>query len=64
MITSVIEAKKHELTDLCECHGVERLALFGSALREDSDSGKSDLDFAVEFQTMTRQSCRPEGYAV
>lgn len=52
-MTGLIEAKKSELTDLCERHRVERLSLFGSALREDFDSGRSDLDFVVEFAPMS-----------
>jgi predicted nucleotidyltransferase len=32
---------------------VRRLSLFGSALREDFDAGRSDLDFAVEFSPMS-----------
>ena len=51
----LIESKRYELKALCERYRVERLALFGSALREDFDSCKSDLDFAVEFQPMTPQ---------
>ncbi len=49
----LIESKKSELRALCECYRVEHLALFGSALRDDFDSGHSDLDFSVEFQPMT-----------
>ena len=48
-----IEHKKHELRTLCERRGVERLALFGSALRDDFDPGKSDLDFSVKFSPMS-----------
>ena len=52
-MTGLIEARKPELTGLCERHGVARLALFGSALRDDFDSAGSDLDFAVEFSPMS-----------
>ena len=48
-----IEHKRRELEVLCERHGVERLALFGSALREDFDPEKSDLDFSVTFSPMS-----------
>lgn len=54
-MTELIESKRSELQALCERYHVECLALFGSALREDFDSGRSDLDFAVEFQPMTPQ---------
>jgi uncharacterized protein len=40
---------------LCERYRVERLALFGSALLDDFDSGHSDLDFSEGFQPMTPQ---------
>lgn len=52
-MTELIETKRSELRALCERYRVERLALFGSALRDDFDSGRSDLDFSVKFQPMT-----------
>lgn len=52
-MTELIESKKSDLKALCERYRVEHLALFGSALRDDFDSGHSDLDFSVEFQPMT-----------
>jgi uncharacterized protein len=48
-----IETKRREIEALCERHGVERLALFGSALRDDFDPETSDLDFSVKFSPMT-----------
>lgn len=53
MTESPIEYKRRELEALCERHGVERLALFGSALRDDFDPEKSDLDFSVTFSPMS-----------
>jgi predicted nucleotidyltransferase len=47
-----IEAKRSELRALCERYRVEYLALFGSALRDDFDPERSDLDFSVEFPPM------------
>lgn len=37
------------IADFAVCHGVRRLALFGSALREDF-TPDSDVDILVEFQ--------------
>lgn len=54
-MTELIESKRSELRALCERYRVKRLALFGSALRDDFDSGHSDLDFCVEFQPVTPQ---------
>ena len=51
-MTELIELKRSELHTLCQRYCVKRMALFGSALREDFDSAHSDLDFAVEFQSM------------
>jgi uncharacterized protein len=53
MMKNPVEHKMRELKALCERRGVERLALFGSALRDDFDPEKSDLDFSVEFSTMS-----------
>jgi uncharacterized protein len=52
-MVELIESKRSELRALCERYRVERLALFGSAVRDDFDSGNSDLDFCVTFQSMT-----------
>jgi len=54
-VTELVESKRSELRALCERYRVERLALFGSALRDDFDSEQSDLDFCLEFQPMTPQ---------
>lgn len=53
-LNAQIEEKQSELHGLCRRYGVRRLAVFGSALREDFAS-ESDLDFLVEFQPL------PEG---
>lgn len=44
-------AKNHieKLAQLCEKHKVEKMYLFGSALRPDFN-GKSDIDFLVRFK--------------
>lgn len=47
-----IEEKRDQLAELCRQHRVRRLVLFGSALREDFDPGRSDLDLLVEFQPL------------
>lgn len=47
-----IEQKREELAAFCRRHRVARLAVFGSALRDDFDPQQSDLDFLVEFQPL------------
>ena len=47
-----LETKREELTALCRRYRVQRLAVFGSALRDDFNPQQSDLDFLVEFQPL------------
>lgn len=48
-MVGLIASREDELKALCERHVVERLAVFGSALREDFSPESSDLDFVVSF---------------
>lgn len=41
--------KREQIEDLCRKHHVRRLAVFGSALRDDFNPDRSDIDFIVEF---------------
>jgi len=54
-LLEMTEASRSELIDLCDRYGVRRLALFGSALRDDFDPGRSDLDLLVEFSPTSPQ---------
>jgi len=49
MIQSNVSVDQATLTDFCQQHGVAKLALFGSALRDDFDTAHSDVDLLVEF---------------
>ena len=49
MLQSRISINEHKLADFCRKHGVARLSLFGSVLRRDFDSNRSDVDMLVEF---------------
>ena len=44
-----LEDKREEIAELCRTHHVRRLAVFGSAVRDDFDPERSDVDFLVEF---------------
>lgn len=48
-MTPLIEQHRAALLNLCRKYDVRRLDLIGSALREDFDPVRSDLDFVVEF---------------
>ena len=40
---------KERIADFCRCHHIQKLAIFGSALRDDF-TADSDVDVLVEFQ--------------
>ena len=45
----LIENNREAIIELCRLHGVNRLEAFGSILRDDFDTGRSDVDILVEF---------------
>lgn len=47
-----IDDHRDALEDLCRRYGVRRLFLFGSAVRDDFDPERSDVDLLVEFEAM------------
>jgi len=52
----LVQDKREAIAELCARHGVARLDVFGSVLRDDYRPGESDLDLLVEFAPM-------DGYA-
>ncbi|MDH4390117.1 MAG: nucleotidyltransferase domain-containing protein [Aquabacterium sp.] len=44
--------KQAEIAELCARTGARRLDVFGSAVREDFDPVRSDLDFVVVFKDL------------
>lgn len=48
-MNSQVSVSKDALAAFCQQHGIKRLAVFGSALREDFGP-ESDIDVLVEFQ--------------
>jgi predicted nucleotidyltransferase len=53
MMIRLIETKRKEIEELCRHFRVRRLYLFGSAVRGGFDARRSDLDFLVEFESMS-----------
>lgn len=45
-----VEVETQVLADPCRRHHVLRLSMFGSAVREDFDAERSDVDVMVEFE--------------
>jgi uncharacterized protein len=56
VVVDVLQDKREAIAGLCAKHGVVRLDVFGSALRDDFRPGESDVDLLVEFGSM-------DGYA-
>jgi len=44
-----IDEKLGEIAAACQRYGIERLFVFGSALRDDFRPGESDIDLLAEF---------------
>ena len=55
-MTDWLENQRGAIAKACRRHGVRRLDVFGSALRDDFHPRESDIDLLVEFAPM-------EGYA-
>ncbi len=51
---TLIEQHRSEMNDLCRHYRVRKLDLFGSAAKGTFDPAKSDLDFLVEFDNLSR----------
>jgi predicted nucleotidyltransferase len=49
MVRAEITIDPSQVAALCREFGVARLSVFGSALREDFDASRSDVDLLVEF---------------
>ncbi|MYF20807.1 MAG: hypothetical protein F4218_09410 [Synechococcus sp. SB0677_bin_5] len=45
-------SQRHAVTLACRQHPVKHMHLFGSAVRDDFQPGRSDLDLLVEFQAL------------
>lgn len=46
---ALIDSRREYIAELCRRHHVRRLDVFGSAVRDDFDTRRSDIDFLVEF---------------
>ena len=46
-----IKSRRAEIAELCRMHNVRRLAVFGSAVRDDFDPERSDVDLLFEFDS-------------
>ena len=50
-MTSLIEKNRQKLFDICRRYHVSVLEVFGSAVTDEFDEKRSDIDFLVEFDS-------------
>ena len=46
-----VQIDRDKIAAFCRAHGIRRLSLFGSVLRDDFDSDRSDVDVLAEFMS-------------
>jgi uncharacterized protein len=51
-VVAVIDSRRDQIAAACAAHHVVRMFVFGSALRDDFDPGRSDVDLLVEFEPL------------
>lgn len=49
-MNAAVQLPKDIIADFCKRNGIRSMALFGSALRDDFQPGKSDIDLLVAFE--------------
>ena len=61
-MTEILRNKMDAIAEACERHGVIRLDAFGSALRDEFQPGRSDVDLLVELGSMMEPYDRVDAY--
>lgn len=54
---NVIQQHRVDVAALCRRAGARRLAVFGSAARDDFDPSSSDIDFLVDIDDLPPKAC-------
>jgi len=49
-----IQLDREKIAQFCRAHGIRKLSLFGSVLRDDFDQARSDVDMLAEFLPSAR----------
>lgn len=52
-MTRLLQRHRNQVAELCRKASARRLDAFGSAVRDDFDPARSDLDFVVDFDAKT-----------
>jgi len=60
----IITENREKIAELCRTHHVRRLSVFGSAVRDDFDPTRSDVDFLVEFEPLGEMEYAPNYFSL
>lgn len=58
-----IQINRDEIAEFCRARGIRKMSLFGSAVRDDFDPDRSDVDVLVELAPDTRVGLAYFGWA-
>ncbi len=58
-MVAILEDRIEAIRAACERFNVARLDVFGSVLRDDFEPGRSDIDFLVDFGSMSPRMRSP-----
>ena len=58
-----IQINRDEIAEFCRARGIRKMSLFGSVVRDDFDSDRSDVDVLVELAPDTRVGLDYFGWA-
>ena len=61
---AIITENREKIAELCRQHHVRRLSVFGSAVRDDFDPSRSDVDFLVDFEPLGEMEYAPNYFAL
>ena len=61
---SIITENREKIAELCRTHHVRRLSVFGSAVRDDFDPERSDVDLLVEFESVNEFLYAPNFFSL
>jgi len=60
----IIAENREQIAELCRLHYVRQLCVFGSAVRDDFEPGRSDIDLLVDFADNKQFRYAPNFFAL
>ena len=60
----ILTENRDKIIELCRAHHVRRLSAFGSAVRDDFDPVRSDVDLLIEFEELGEMEYAPNYFSL